>query len=729
MERRDFLRATVASAGALALGVSCDSNPNDPPADDTPSNEPLSLSEAESSAFFPQSVASGDPRANSVILWTRIHDGAHSGDDLDVMLEVALDSDFQEPIALDDNASFGALAEASFDHCVKIRVEGLDPNTTYYYRFIYDTAAGLAVSRTGRTKTAPAPGSDQPVKFAVVSCQDYIGRYYNTLRRLATEEVDFIVHLGDYVYETSGDSSFQDSTEDRSVRFEDIEGAIVFNEGSSGEFFAAKSLSNYRQLYKTYRSDADLQQIHERFPVMAIWDDHEFSDDSHGATGTYRDGQENEEDVGRRKNANKAWFEFMPVDYLNDPDFRYDENVDFPGDLNIYRDIIYGDHVHVVLTDLRTHRTDHLIPEDAFPGAIAATEEDLLGSFDALPDAATPYVDIAQFKDGIYADALLDAGTDPEDVSGHISVAYINDLLAEMDTPMDAITEEEQATLPRGIAWTQMGKRAKYDSVGSRYFVIEDIFQIYARVLWDQTNGESESILGTEQREWFLNTMASSEATWKIWGTEYCLVPRIADLTTIGTLPPSFRQRFTLSAEDWAGSPNRRDAMIDTLSALENVVAVTGDIHAFFAGTPGVSTDLSRRIPEFVTGAISSSSYKTLLLRAAQNDPVLLEAGAPALAYGAEIFLLDEETKPNPHLAHLDLTSHGYMLFEADSSALHVSFHAIPEDHAKEHLGAPESFADLFTVTRFKVDSGSPDIYLDVDGTWKRWDITEAGWV
>ena len=88
-------------------------------------------------------------------------------------------------------------AEAAADGCVKVLVTALEPATTYHYRFSY----GGATSRVGRTRTAPSDDSDASVRFAVVSCQDYGGRHYHVLRRLLEEDLDFVVHLGDYVYE------------------------------------------------------------------------------------------------------------------------------------------------------------------------------------------------------------------------------------------------------------------------------------------------------------------------------------------------------------------------------------------------------------------------------------------------------------------------------------------------------------------------------------------------
>ena len=194
------------------------------------------------------------------------------------------------------------------------------------------------------------------------------------------------------------------------MEFRDLDGVITVHPGADNEYRAAASLDNYRQLYQVYRGDRGLQRVHERFPMLCVWDDHEFSDDCWGANGTFFDGEVDELDVPRRKAANQAWFEYMPVDYADDPTFRYDPSATYPEDLRIYRDVAWGDHAHLVLTDLRSYRTDHLVPEDAFPGHVCMTEEQLVGALGAVPDSAPYYVDIATFEGGAYVDILRRRG-------------------------------------------------------------------------------------------------------------------------------------------------------------------------------------------------------------------------------------------------------------------------------------------------------------------------------
>ena len=153
--------------------------------------------------FFPQSIASGDPRPDSVIIWARVFDSDDATADVPVRLIVTKDRFFANVVY-----NQVVTAKSDYDHCVKVRISGLEPATSYIYFFVYEKGGTLYLSHTGFTKTAPAPGSNVPVKFAFYNCQDYVGRYYNVLQKALldhTADVDFVVHLGDYVYETTGD--------------------------------------------------------------------------------------------------------------------------------------------------------------------------------------------------------------------------------------------------------------------------------------------------------------------------------------------------------------------------------------------------------------------------------------------------------------------------------------------------------------------------------------------
>jgi len=198
--------------------------------------------------LFPQSVASFEPRPDGVVLWTRFADERLDGQNVSVVVLVARDPFFLRVIAAAD-----LTARAEDDGVVQVKLTGLQPKSRYYYRFVVELHGGWFGSQIGRTQTAPAHGDNALVKFAVASCQDAVGRYYNSYLPLLVQDLDFILHVGDYIYETTGDPSFQ-STSGRRPEFSDIAGAIALQGAGGVPYYAAASLSNYRELHSFYRS-------------------------------------------------------------------------------------------------------------------------------------------------------------------------------------------------------------------------------------------------------------------------------------------------------------------------------------------------------------------------------------------------------------------------------------------------------------------------------------------
>lgn len=371
--RRDFLKTVVVTAGTVGSAgslVGCGGDSSDSVSIVKPTGTDTN------GVTFPQSVASGDPRSSSIILWTRVNDSS-SSTRLSVALQVSEDSGFTSIVAQQILS-----ATDEHDYCVKAKVTNLTSKSTYYYRFIHNGTA----SNTGRFKTSPNSAEAEDVKLAYVSCQDYTNGYYNTLLKLlesGNDDIDFVVHLGDYIYETTGDPSFQGNI--RPVTFTDTAGAIerAAADGTS-VFYAAKSVSNYRDLYKTYRGDQLLKALHEKFAFIVIWDDHEFSDDCWQDTATYFGGTVDEKDTDRRKNAEQAFFEYMPIDMdLTDGGLLANGQVNvnrdelFTGNTSIYRSFRYGSMLNLMMTDFRSFRPDHVIPEDGYPGTIVMDKLDV----------------------------------------------------------------------------------------------------------------------------------------------------------------------------------------------------------------------------------------------------------------------------------------------------------------------------------------------------------------
>ncbi len=236
---------------------------------------------------FLHGVASGDPLSDAVIIWTRIS-GAQ-GEDVLVDWQVASDADMQTILRAGQ-----AKTDAGRDYTVKIDVDDLPSGAKLYYRFIVD---GLA-SRIGTTRTLPV-GELQSARFAVVSCSNYPTGYFHAYREIADRvDLDAVIHLGDYLYEY-GPGEYATEYAEQLDRIPNPPHEIV-------------SLEDYRLRHAQYKTDPDSQAMHAAHPVIAVWDDHEISNDA------WRKGAENHNDDegrwGRRREAAiKAYFEWMPI--------------------------------------------------------------------------------------------------------------------------------------------------------------------------------------------------------------------------------------------------------------------------------------------------------------------------------------------------------------------------------------------------------------------------------
>ena len=263
--RRDFLRTAgvILAAPALVLNSCVRSRFSDDP--------------------FTLGVASGSPLPDSVVLWTRLapdplHGGGLASTPISVQWEVAADESFQNIVRR--GATVG---EAQYAHSVHVEVGGLEPDRWYWYRFM----VGAAVSPVGRTRTAPAPSALGTWRFAFASCQQYEQGYYAAHRHMAEEDLDLVVFLGDYIYESSWGRNH------------------VRQHEASPPF----TLEQYRNRYARYKSDPDLQRCHARFPWIVTWDDHEVSNDY----ANDRSEKLEPNFLARRAAAYQAYYEHMPL--------------------------------------------------------------------------------------------------------------------------------------------------------------------------------------------------------------------------------------------------------------------------------------------------------------------------------------------------------------------------------------------------------------------------------
>ena len=235
-------------------------------------------------AQFSYGVASGDPQSESVVIWTAL-EGIEREES--VIWEVATDIDFQHILI-----SGSCTTSPAQGGTVKAIPRGLESSTTYYYRFWWREIA----SDIGRTKTSPHPLSTQAIRLGVVSCAHYEAGYFHGYAALAGEEqVDAVVHLGDYIYEYER----WDARWKVPGRLHQPPHEIV-------------TLQDYRTRYAQYRKDPDLQAFHAAHPVIAIWDDHEIANNSF-STGAQNHQEEEGNYEVRRIAAMKAYEEWMPI--------------------------------------------------------------------------------------------------------------------------------------------------------------------------------------------------------------------------------------------------------------------------------------------------------------------------------------------------------------------------------------------------------------------------------
>ena len=661
MRRRDFLQRTGwFVVGASLTGIAgCTDDKKNPPPVDAPTPE------AQGTYSFPHGVASGDPRDSSVVVWTRAVRNSDAAAAVIVHIQVAPDPDFSTIVA--DRL---VNATSASDHTVRVVVTQLSDNTTYYYRF---TAGQDSI--TGQTRTAPAADADVPVNFAWVSCQDLSAGSFGAYRQMIIDDdaradedkIAAVIHLGDFIYETRA-SDFQTAINEafQKISLKNADGSDrgvpAFPTGGTrnsvtGPVNFATTVDDYRLLYKTFLSDPDLQAARARWPFICIWDDHEFTDDCWQSQANYDPKKSMDEgDQARRLAASQAWFEYIPVQLtgaagvdgvdsdaqdftppankvVNAPFSFPDEdnfteepnNVAAIGAITIYRSLRFGKHVELVMTDERSYRSDHAIPEDI------TSNPAFLASRNALP------IDLVN---------QLDAGRDDTSDHGHAAAT-----LTLVASPTSALT------IPNPRAGTPPG-----------------------------------TMLGVKQKKWFKATMEGSDATWKLWGNEVMMM-RLG----IPPLGASVPKALMVSADAWDGYDTERQELLKFFvdKEISNVVMLTGDIHASFAGQVMDNFNVpfaNQKVvaTELVAPGIASNSLFSFFLAAAtltgntgllgliltdatthggspvtENFNLLLTGGVAAAGAFNATHGDFAQAKPaivatNPHLKYVDTNTQGY---------------------------------------------------------------------
>ena len=352
--RRSFLKASAAGFGAavLSLGITgCTFDEND--------DETIEIS-------FDHGVASGDPLSDSLILWTRVTPLDTAASSIKVQWQAATDPNFNN-ISHDGEA----LVTTASDFTLKVDLQGLDANTTYYYRFISNGKA----SPVGSGKTLPTGSIDQ-VKFAVISCANYPAGFFHVYGEIAKQtDLDAVLHLGDYIYEYgNGGYASQDAA---------LLGRLLPQDNSE----EILNLTDYRKRYAHYRTDRNLQAAHSHCAFITVWDDHEVTND------TWREGAQNHNDgegefSERKLHALQAYFEWMPIRNVADKE-------------RIYRRFEFGDLVSLYMLDTRVLARDEQLNYGDFDLTSAQGQSDFVSAISSPSRALLGNEQLTWLTDGM----------------------------------------------------------------------------------------------------------------------------------------------------------------------------------------------------------------------------------------------------------------------------------------------------------------------------------------
>ncbi len=622
--------------------------------DDRPRRSRLRV--VERRECFAQGVASGDPHPDSVLLWTRAS-LAGSAAAVPLTLELAEDESFERVVAAE---STRALAAA--DHTCRVLVAGLKPARTYFYRFVGEDGAG---SRVGRTRTAPADDDPRPVRFSFVSCQNVCEGAQNAYRRMIHEDasapagtqLDFVLHLGDFVYEVVDYPEDAPGGRRYDRRLRDL---VRYPDGEKVRgFHVAASLRDYRALYQAYLQDHDLQDARARWPFVVMWDNHEFS--WRGWQSFQFFGDEVRTAQTRRVSASQAWFEYQParvrksggpsLERFEAPSVRDARVERFDADglgdepnnrlaidsLSPQRSLRFGSHLELVLTEHYTHRS-----------------QEPTSRHEADP------LQVPEF---------------PE--------LYAEEVMRVLDAGRAAAGGKPPATIRFGETEVPNFRRDE----------------------------PPQTLLGPAQRAWFLDRLRASTATWKVWGNSLGTLDWRADPQN---LPPGLTRAWPGlgyacfgGGGDWSTAYSERALIYDTVrqAGITGFVTVSGDRHSFWAGLSAKALPPAAFEPmgvAFVTGSVSAPGIVEAYEHRFPKDHALRalyvadRGGRPQpainllLRHGVRSCLEYQRTgdleaarrasNPDlaPHLSFLDMGGHGYAVLEVGASIAECEFVCIP---------------------------------------------------
>jgi alkaline phosphatase D len=642
INRRQFM-AVAAALGATPLWAS-------------PKGKSSHVLSNERRDLFPEGVASGDPQADSVILWTR---RPFEGDTTEsrLLVELAEDDSFKQVIA-----SATAPVSAASDWTCRALVGNLKPASVYWYRFTDET--GMS-SRVGRTLTAPAENDPRPVKFAFISCQNanygaqhaYRRMIFEDERAPEAERLGFVLHLGDFIYEIVW------YPEDRPQGMYDrkIRDIVRYAHGEKiQDLHIPTTVDDYRSIYRAYLHDPDLQDARARWPFVPMWDNHEFSwlgwQSLQVFDGTTRPAQT------RKVAAMQAFFEYQPArlrkssgpnlerfdppHVVNAPIVQFDahglgqepNNLAALASLTGYRALRWGRHVELIVTDQRSYRSEE-------PAGRAEAQDFLDKDFPQMfPEEALEILDAGRLYNGM--------------------------------KPPDTIHYGER----------QIPNFRKQEP--------------------------PQTILGAEQKAWFLNRLKTSTATWKVWGNTTGTLDFRADPKN---LPPELTKPWPGAGYAGNNSGDHGTAYVERAEIYQFVrgegitgfATIAGDRHSFWAGLAAENLPPKAFDPigiAYIVGSISAPGLvEALEYKLPKDHPLraLYLAQRPGkekpeptinmlFRHGVRSCLEYQRTgdadrarsmsNPDlaPHLAFLDLGGHGYATVRASADTWECEFVCIP---------------------------------------------------
>lgn len=608
--------------------------------------------------LYSEGVASGDPEPHSVLLWTRrpfLNDHETC-----LQVEVAEDEAFSRVVATTD-----AYVSSSSDWTARVLVGNLRPSSVYWYRFTDASGWG---SRVGRTLTAPADDDPRSVRFAFVSCQNInYGGALNAYRRMIFEDeraleadrLGFVLHLGDFIYEgVLYPEDFPQGVLGRRVR--DVV-RLPHGEQIANSHVPA-TVDDYRTLYRTYLHDPDLQDARARWPFVPIWDNHEFSGRGWQSLQIYQ--VEPRPSQTRKVAANQAWFEYQPARIRKS-------------------------------SGASLHRFD---APRVFDAPIKQFDEHGLGQEPNNLAAIGSLTSYRTLRWGRNVELII---TDQhsyrsEEPSGHPETAALSSgQLAWL------ISQEALEILDAGRAYAhgRAPNSIRFGNINVRNF---------------RRHQPPQTILGIEQKEWFLHRLRASTATWKIWGSPTGTLDCRVDLQNLpqglktswptashGILLPGFQTDFSMAYMERA----EIYALVRD-SGISGFVTVAGDRHSFWAGlaAPALRSEAFEPVGiAFITGAIAAASLADILAFGLPRDHLLCQLMQSSVIADSQPVInmlfrhgvrsCVEYTRTGdadrarclsnpelaPHLRFLDSGGNGYSTVRASSDALECEFVCIPK--------------------------------------------------